>query len=75
MIGDKRLMNWIEKFQNRFSAYGRCPEIFKLLPRTFEKKLGLHWRKRQKRFLSSQCAEETLCIAMVAMTLVKKKND
>ena len=67
-------MNWSGKFENRCSAYGRCPEIFKLVPRSFQKKLGLHCRKRQKRFLSSQRALETLCIAMVAMIFVKKKG-
>ena len=54
-------MNWSGKFENRCSAYGRCPEIFKLVPRSFQKNLSLHCRKMYERFsVESACCGDTM---------------
>ena len=63
-------MNWIEKFENRFFRIRALPRNIQASIEIVRKEIGPALEKKQKRFLSSQCALETLYIAMVAMTFV-----
>ena len=67
-------MNWIGKFENRCSAYGRCPEIFKLVPRSSQKKLGLDAEKGSNDFFRASVLWRHYVLQWLPWFLLKKKG-